>query len=131
MSVDVNLSSDDMRAECSLERFERERVASGSSDFVLSRIDGWVFDEQFLEVTGLDGRARSRVAYDLLKLRQSQNDIHIAETFSQPKTVATQSTMGLTSGLLFDMSRGCWDLWMFRRTLNACASTCEPNDRCS
>ena len=78
-----------------LERFERERAANK-----LSRIGGWVSDEQFLEVAGLDGPARSRVAYDLLLLWQSQNDVHIAETFSQPKTLE----------LLFDMSRSCWDL---------------------
>ena len=41
MSADVNLSSDDMRVECLLERFERERVANKSNDFVLNRIAGW------------------------------------------------------------------------------------------
>ena len=82
MSADVNLSSDDMRVDCLLERFERERVANKSNDPVLSRSAGWVSDEQFLEVAGLDGLARRRVAYDLLKLGQSQNDVHIAETFS-------------------------------------------------
>ena len=76
----------------------------------MSRIAGWVPDEQFLEVAGLDGQARCLVAYDLFILVQSQNDVHIAETFSQPKTVATPSRMGLTPGLLFDMSRSCWDL---------------------
>ena len=69
-----------------------------------------VSDEQFLEVAGLDGPARSRVAYDLLKLAQSQSVVHIAETFSQPKTVATPNRMGLTFGLLLDMSRSCWHL---------------------
>ena len=39
MSADVNLSSDDMRLECLLERFERERVANKSNDPVLSRIE--------------------------------------------------------------------------------------------
>ena len=68
MSADVNLSSDDMRVECLLDRFERERVANKSNDPLLSRIAGWVPDEQFLEVAGLDGPARCRVAYDLLKL---------------------------------------------------------------
>ena len=68
MSVDANLSSDDMRVECSLDRFERERVTSKSSDPLLSRIAGWVLDEQFLEVAGLDGFARCRVAHALLKL---------------------------------------------------------------
>ena len=90
-----------MRVECLLDRIELERVAHQSNDPVLNRIAGWVSDEQFLDV-GL--------AYDLLKLGQSQNDIHVAETFSQPKTVATPSRMGLTPGLLFDMSRSCWDL---------------------
>ena len=74
-SVDVNLSSDDMRVQSLLERIERERVANKSIDLVLSRIAGWVSDEQFLVVAGLDGPARSRVAYELLKLGQSQNDI--------------------------------------------------------
>ena len=70
-----------------------------------------------MEVAGLDGLARKRVACDLLKLGQSQNDLHIAKTLSQPKTVATPSRMGLTPGLLFDMSR--------RRTLNVCVNICE------
>ena len=77
---------------------------------VLSRIAGWVPDEQFLEVDRLDGPARCREAYDLLKLEQSQNDVHIAETFSQSKTAVTPSRVGLTLGLLFDMSRSWWDL---------------------
>ena len=67
-------------------------------------------DEQFLEVAGLDGSARSRAVYDLLQLVQSVNDMHVAEIFSQPKTVATSSRLGLTHGLLFDMSRSCWNL---------------------
>ena len=110
MSADVNLSSDDMRAECLLDRFERERVACKSNDPLLSRIAGWVPDEQFLEVAGLDGPARCRVACDLSKLEQSQNGVHTAETFSQPKTAVTPSRVGLTPGLLCDMSRSCWDL---------------------
>ena len=110
MSADANLSSDDMRVECLLERFELERVANKSNHFLLSRIAGWVSDEQFLEVVGLDGPARRRVASDLSKLGKSQNDVHIEETFSQPKTVATSSRMGLTPGLLFDRPRSCWDL---------------------
>ena len=93
-----------------LERFEQERVANKSNDPVLSRLAGWVSDEQLREVAVVDGPARSRVAYDLLKLGQRQNDVHIAETFSQPKTVATPRRMGLTPGLLFDVSRCCWDL---------------------
>ena len=32
MSADANLSSDDMRVECLLERFERERVANTSNE---------------------------------------------------------------------------------------------------
>ena len=63
---------------------------------VLNRIAGGAFDEQFLDVSGLDGPARCRVAYDLLKLGQSQNDVHIAEAFGQTKTVATPTRMGLT-----------------------------------
>ena len=73
-------SDDDMRVECSLERFERERVAHKSSDLLLSRIAGGVSDEQFLEVAVLDGTARSRIAYDLWKLEQSLNDIHTAKS---------------------------------------------------
>ena len=110
MSADANLLSEDMRVECLLDRFERERVANKSNDPLLSRIAGWVHDEQFLEVAGLDGPARCRVAYELLKLEQSQNGVHIADTFSQPKTATTPSRMGLTPGLLFDMSRSCWNL---------------------
>ena len=44
MSADANLSSDDMRVECLLDRFERERVANKSYDPLLSRIAGWVPD---------------------------------------------------------------------------------------
>ena len=89
MSSDVNLSRDDMRVEWLLERFERERVANPSND-PLNRIARLVSVEQFLEVVGLDGPARSRAANDLLKLGQSHNDVHVAETFSQPKTVDTK-----------------------------------------
>ena len=67
-----------MRAEC-VERFGRERVANKSIDPVSSRIAGWISDEQFLEVA------------DLLKLVQSQTDVHIAETFRQPKKRALQA----------------------------------------
>ena len=108
MSADAKLSSGDLRVECWLERFER--VANKSHDPVSSRIAGWVSDEQFLEVAGLDGPARRRVAFDLLKLGQSLNDIDVVEIFSRPETVATPSRMGLTLGLLFDMSRSCWNL---------------------
>ena len=83
----MNLSSDDTRIECVLDRCERERVASTSKDPLLSRIGGWVPDEQFLEAVGLDGPARCCVAYDLLMLGQNQNDVHIAETFSPPRRV--------------------------------------------
>ena len=61
MSADMNLSSDDMRVECLLERFEREPVANKSNDPVLSLIVGWVSHEQVLEVAGLRGPARCRV----------------------------------------------------------------------
>ena len=101
MSADANLSSCDLRVECLLERFERERVANKSSDLVLSRIAGEVFDEQFLEVAGL---------HDFSKMGPSFNDIHVADIFSQPMTVATSTCVGLTPGLIFDMSRSCWDL---------------------
>ena len=54
-----------MGVGCLLERFERELVANTSTDPVLNRIAGSVSDEQFLEVAGLDGPARSQVACDL------------------------------------------------------------------
>ena len=110
MIADVDLSSDDMRVECLLDRFERGRVANKSNYPLFSLIAGWVPDEQFLEVAGLDGPARRRVAWNFLKLAQSQNDVHIAQTFRQPKTVAMPSGMGLKPGLLFYMSRSCWEL---------------------
>ena len=40
MSADVDLSTDDMRVECLLDRFARERIASKSIDPRLSRITG-------------------------------------------------------------------------------------------
>ena len=115
-----------------LERFDRERVQTKWSDHVLSRIAGEVSDEQFLEVAGagLDGPARSRVAHDSSQLEQSLNDIHVAEIFSQPKTVATSSRMGLTLGLIFDTSCSCLDLNV-RTNTERLRSTCKPNDQCS
>ena len=82
MSADANLSRADMRVECLLERFEREGVANKSNDHVLNRFAGWVSDEQYLEVAGLDRPVRSRVVNDLSKLEQSLNDSNIAEIFS-------------------------------------------------
>ena len=38
MNADVDLSTDDMRVECLLDRFERERIAGKSNDPWLSRI---------------------------------------------------------------------------------------------
>ena len=114
MSADLNWSSDDMRVECVLERRQ-------SSEHVLSRIAGGVSDEQFLKFAGLDEPARNRVAYDLLKLGQSLNYIHVAEIFSQPRTVATSSRMGLTPGLIFEMSRSCWDLDVRTNAESLCA----------
>ena len=38
MSSDVNLSNDDMKVECVLDRFGQKRVANKSSDPVSSRI---------------------------------------------------------------------------------------------
>ena len=61
-------------------------------------IAGWLSDEPFLEVAGLDGPARRRVAYDLLKLAQSQNDVHLAETSSQPKIALRHVTQLLGPG---------------------------------
>ena len=112
-----------MRVECLLERFDRERVAK-SSDPVLNRIAGWVSDEQFLEIAGLDGPARRRVAYDLLKLEQSQNDVHIAETFSQPKDSSYAKSYGPDTWI--DLRHV-----MQLRTLSAYVNNCEPNDQCS
>ena len=106
MSADADLSTDDLRVECLLDRFERQRIASKSNDPWLSRST----TEQFLEGVGLDEPERDRVPCDLLKLGQSQDDVHIAEIFSQPKATVTPSRVGLTPGVLFDMSRSCWDL---------------------
>ena len=111
-SSDVHLSSADMRVECLLKRFERERDTNKSSVRVLNRIARGVSDEQVLEVAGLDGPARSRIVYDLLKLWQSLHDIQVLEIFSKPKTLATSSRMGLTHGLIFDMSRSCCEAFM-------------------
>ena len=70
---------------------------------MLSLIAGETSDEKFL-----DKSAREKVIYDLLKSEPSLNGIHVAEIFSQPKTVATSSRAGSTPGLVFDMSRSCW-----------------------
>ena len=67
MSADANLSSDDMRVECLLDRFEGE-LTNKSNDPLLKRIAGWVPDEQLLDVAGLHGPARCRAGYDLLKM---------------------------------------------------------------
>ena len=48
MSAVVNLSSDDMRVERVLERFDQERVANKLSVPVLSRTAGKMSDEKFL-----------------------------------------------------------------------------------
>ena len=120
MSADVNLSSDDMRVECLLEEFEQVRVANTSNDLVLNRIAGWVSDEQFLEVAGLDGLARNRVTYDVLKLGQKKNHIHAAGKSSQPKAVATPSRTGLAPGLRSSTCHAVAATSMFRRTLNVC-----------
>ena len=95
MSADANLPSDDMSVECVLEHFERKRVAIKLSDLVVSKIAGESSGGQFLEVAGLQS-ARGRVTYELLKLGKGLNDSHIVETFSQHKTMATASCMGLT-----------------------------------
>ena len=42
MSADATLSTENMRSECLLDRFERERVANQSDDVLLMRIAGWV-----------------------------------------------------------------------------------------
>ena len=126
MSSDVNLSSGDMRVACLLERFERERVADKSWD----PVSGGVSDEQFLDVAGLDGPARSRVICELLKLEQTSNETHVAEIFSEPKTMATPSRMGLQPGLIFDC-HAVAGTWTFRGTLNVCVNTWKPNDQCS
>ena len=101
------------------------RVANTSNDPLLSRIGGWVSSEQFLEVAGLDGPTRRSVAYDLLKPGQRQNDgsqrrFTLRRPSSQPKTVATPSRMGLILGLLFAMSRSCWDLDVQANTERQC-----------
>ena len=58
-------------------------------------------------------RRTGTAVQNMLKKGQSQNDVHIAEIFNQPKTAVTPSRVGLTLGLLFDMSRR----W---RTLKLC-----------
>ena len=68
LSADVKFSSDDMRVECELERFAKQRVANKSSYPMLSRIAGETSDEEFLEVAGLDKSARERIDYDMLQL---------------------------------------------------------------
>ena len=45
-----------------------------------------------------------------MKLGQDMNDIHVDEIFSQPKRMATANRFGLALGLVFDMSRSCWNL---------------------
>ena len=110
MVADVNLSSNDMRVESVLERFEKERFAN---------IPGETSDEQFL-VAGLDTSARGRETHDLSKLEQSMKDIHVVEIFSQPKTMATASRLGLTFGLVFDTSRSCQDLHVRTKTERLC-----------
>ena len=79
-----------------------------------------------LEVPGLDGPARCRGA----QFGQSQNDIHIAKTFSQPKTVATPSRVGLTPGLLLDMSRSCLELDVHANAERLCEYL-RTDDQCS
>ena len=111
MRADVNLSSDDMRVECLLELFERERVSNTSNNPMLNRITGEVSDEQFSGGRwSVDRPARSRVAHDLLKPVQSQNDVHVEYS----------STCHAVAGT-----------WMFKRTLTICVNTCELNDQCS
>ena len=83
MSSDVNLSSDDMRVECLLQRIEREQVANKSRDTVLNQIAGWVSDEQFLEVAGLDRLARGRVAYDFVE-GGAESELHSRRGDLQP-----------------------------------------------
>ena len=99
-----------MNVECLLDRFERERVANTSNALMLSRIAGWVPDEQFLEVAGLDGPARCRVAYDWLKFgAESERRFTLRRRSVNPRQRRRQGRMHLTPGLLFDVSRSCWD----------------------
>ena len=71
MSAGANLSSDDMRAECMLERFEQERFANTWSDPMLRRIAGERSDEQFLEVAGLDKPAKRKANQRPAEIGQS------------------------------------------------------------
>ena len=126
MSSDVNLSSDDMRVECLLERIEREQVANKLSDTVLNQIAGWVSDEQVLEVAGLNGPARSRVAYDFVE-GGAESELHLRRGDLQPSEDGGHSK---PHGL---------DTWislrhvtqLLRRRLNVCVNTCKLNDQCS
>ena len=72
-----------MRVECLLDRFEREPVANKSNDPLLSRIAGWVPDEQFLEVAlevaGLDGPALRHVAYAVEAGTESERRSHCGD----------------------------------------------------
>ena len=92
------------------------------SNVLLNKIAGQTSGEQFLEVAELDHSARERVTNDLLELGQSLND-HIVGIFSQTKTIAIASRIGLTLGWAFDIScKTC----MFGRTPSDGGSTCKP-----
>ena len=71
MSSDADLSA---RVREAHERMSRSvsDAANKSNDPVLSRIAGWVPDEQFMEVAGLDGPPRCSVAYDCGDLQPRQ-----------------------------------------------------------
>ena len=66
MSADANLSSDHMRVESVLKRFDQERVANTSIDPVLSPIAGETSDEQFSEVAGLDKTGKRKTSLRLV-----------------------------------------------------------------
>ena len=115
MGTDTNASSGDIRIEYSQDRSERQRVTSNSNDHLKIRITGWISQA----ISGDHWARRStrwRVAFHLLKLIWSQNDIYITKIFSQLKIAFASSRMDLTPELLFDVSRSYW-IWIFRRKL--------------
>ena len=118
-----------MTVECLLERIEQERVANKSSDTVLNQIAGWVSDEQVLEVAGLNGPARSRVAYDFVE-GGAESELHShCRDFQSTQDTGHAKLHGPDSW--FDSRHAKQLLGLGRRTLNVCVNTCKLNDQCS
>ena len=99
MSADVNLSGGACGAP---ETPDTVMVRVGAVRAGTHRdISNLTSDEQFLEVAGFDRAKCKNAQYDMKKLDQDLNDIHVAEMFSQPNGMTTASRMGLTDGLGF------------------------------